>query len=1579
MSFRKVLRIIVRALVFIPVAAAILICGIISVLYSPWSQRLLTDAVNAYFSQTEGMRISLESFKLRPPVRLEVTGLKLIQNADTMFAGADISSDISLIPLLWGRIGLDNTRVTGATIAIGNADSLMCLRMRADSIRLRPATLRPAGMHIDLSDGIVSGLDMNLDLRPDTAAPKPPAPPTDMLITVRRLTLERFSYSMSMMPTIDTLSASTPSAEINDGRVDLLHQNISLRNFISDNLTASYIAPAATDAAPAPAPAPADSASAPWVIRIDSIGISGSRAKYAVAGVRPVPGLNFDYIEVERLRLDVDSFYNCASTVRLPMRVSGTERCGVDLSVAGTLDVDSVALNFRNMALTTAAGTSARFDGTLGMGDMAADPDLPLALVLTSALAPRDLASMFPVAAPAMAAIPASEPIRLNANVHGTTGNLSIDTLALAMNGTVRINADGEVRNMMNPPQIGGNIRLSGNIGNVRGIKQRLMPDSPGLEIPPMTIRGDVTMASGTARGNINARTDGGTVALTGTWNSNLEHYQADLSTHAFPINAFLPLSGAGRLTASLNAEGTGYDVFSPSTRIDAGLYVDSVMFNDVKYTAIEASARLENGRADISAVSRNYDLDLSLRASGNLDGDIYRWTAQVDGRNIDLMALRFSPDPSNMEFTLSADAAIGPKLSDITADAVLNDFYYRRLDGTIAFSDVHAHAVTNDSSITAQILNRDMRADISVGAGIDSVAPRFSRAIAAAMAQTARYHLDADSISALLPRFSVAVDAGSSNMINDVLSTRGMSFAKMRFRARNDSVIAAGFNMHTFTTKALRLDTVYAALGQIRGTLKLAAGMRNRPGNLDQWHKVEVRGQSTDSVFSLNMTQQNLAGRTGFDIGMNLQTHPADSSITLRLMPLEPVIGYQQWEVNSDNFISYRFPDKHIDANLHMTGGNSSLAIFTEHTGTHEPGVSQEDLVLRLGDIHIQDWILLNPFAPPMKGDVSADIRLNRSGDAIVGKGTAGISKFFYNRQPVAEIKTDFDIAATAANGLQARADLFVDGARTMTLSGTLNDSTMNSPMAIDLAMIHFPLATANPFLPAGTAKMRGTLNGNMTVRGSTDAPVVDGYINFDSAAVRVTMLGTELTFSDERIPVDSSRVRFSDFAIRACNDNPLTVNGSVDFSRLSDMQLDLSLNASDMQLVNSTRPSRGADVYGKAFIDLNATVRSHSQFMAVDAGLTILPQTNVTYVLPVATSEIVNRSTGDMVKFVNFADSGAVANADTLVPSGMMLLMNASLKIDEGSILRVDLSNDGKNRVQLESNGQFEFSMNPMSTGRLTGRLNINKGFARYSMPPVLSEVLFNFRPDSYVAFQGDMMNPVLDIHAVDVVKANVQQSGQNSRLVNFDVSLAVTGTLQRMNAVFDLSTRDDISVANELESMSAEQRASQAMNLLLYHVYTGSGTRGDASMSNPLYSFLAGQLNTWAAQAIKGVDVSFGINQYDKTVDGSTRQTTSYSYQVSKSLFNDRFKIVIGGNYSTDDNADENFSQNLVNDISFEYFLNNTRTMYIRLFRHTGYESILEGEVTATGVGFVYRKKLSRLKDMFIPARRRRQDNR
>ena len=86
------------------------------------------------------------------------------------------------------------------------------------------------------------------------------------------------------------------------------------------------------------------------------------------------------------------------------------------------------------------------------------------------------------------------------------------------------------------------------------------------------------------------------------------------------------------------------------------------------------------------------------------------------------------------------------------------------------------------------------------------------------------------------------------------------------------------------------------------------------------------------------------------------------------------------------------------------------------------------------------------------------------------------------------------------------------------------------------------------------------------------------------------------------------------------------------------------------------------------------------------------------------------------------------------------------------------------------------------------------------------------------------------------------------------------------------------------------------------------------------------------------------------------------------MAKTLFNDRFKIVIGGEYSTDLGEEDNVASNLFNDISLEYYLSNSGNKYLRLFRHTGYENVFEGRVTKTGVAYVLKRKLTDLRNLF-----------
>ncbi len=1571
-----------RAAVYTVAALVLLLCGLIIMLYSPWSQEMLRESIVKKFNDGASTKIELQSFRLKFPLKLNATGFALIADSDTMVTASGLDIDIAALPLLKGDVQIRHAQLESAYYRMGAPDSAMFMTIAADTLSIAPASVHLSDMAIRLDEGRIKGGRVAMTLSTDTT-PSQPSEPTRMSIDLGRLTLDDFAYTMRMLPTIDTLSAHMAHATLSDGAIDLLNQKISLARFGGSTLDARYIAPDSATVASVIVPQssePADSASAPWTINIDSIGFSSSHALYTTAGVTPVPGLDFAYIEVGNLDLRIRNFYNQAATVRLPLSLRGTERCGVELAIDGELDIDPEALTFKDVNLSTPTGTAAAFHGKLGMGDMVTDPNLPLALTLDGGFAPADLSKMFPAFALYLDALPTANAIETDIAAEGTTGRLDIQKLDVQVNHCINLLASGRISNFMNPDKMNGDLRLKGNIINVNRLKTAALgaETASTFAVPPMSLAGHVTLNGATYAGNLQAATGKGIIALDGRFNGNLESYAARVRTRGFPVQAFLPDMGVGAVTAAIDASGHGFDPFSKSTCLKAKADIASAEYAGVTYTDITAAAVLDAGQAAIDLNSANPDAEIILAAKGNLDGDTYTWHADIDGRHIDLYALKFAAEPSSLELVAGADATIGPGKNDINGHLVLNDLFFNQKEGTIALSDVNVHLNSSDSLTNLSLQNRDLYGNFSAPSALMPLVDAFSHAGQVIASQISTFTINADTLATSLPKFSLDLRGGNDNLVNDVLAPSKMSVRSFALNADNDSTLVLNGSVRRFDTGSMRLDSIFIDARGADSLLIVDAGLLNKPGNMDEWHKVDLKGVIRGNRASLGLHQENLKGKTGFEFGMRAVANAADSLITVSVNPFDPVIGYQQWSVNDDNFISYCMADSHIDANLYMKGGNSSLAIYTEHPEGEEHHDEQEDLVVKLGDIHIADWISFNPFAPPVKGDINADVRVNRHGTMFTGSGSASIVNFYYGREKVADFKADFDVAAQADGTLHATADLYADGVKTITVSGALNDSTATSPLALDLSMIRFPLATANPFLPKGTASLRGVLNGNLKISGTEKAPVYNGTFDFDSTAVLLALTGTEYTFSESKIDVENSIVRFDNFAIAGCNDNPLTVNGTVDMTDMANLRLNLGLRARDMMIVNTNRARRGADVYGKAYISLDANAHGSMALMNVNADLKLLSETNVTYVIPDATTALSNKSTGDMVKFVNFTDSLAVEQADSLVRSGMALFLDASLAIEEGSIINVDLSADGKNKAQIESNGILSFSMTPLDEGRLTGRLTIDKGFVRYT-PPFMSEKNFSFDEGSYVAFNGDMMNPVLNIHATDVLKANVTQSGQNSRLVNFDVLLGVTGTLANMDVAFDLKTNDDMTVANELESMSAEQRANQAMNLLLYNVYTGPGTKGNASLSgNPLFSFLESQINTWAANNIKGVDISFGIDQYDKTVGGNTSSTMSYSYQVSKSLFNDRFKIVVGGNYSTDANADENFSQNLINDISFEYFLNKQRSMYLRLFRHTGYESILEGEITQTGVGFVYRRKLRRIGDMFLsPGAVRRRD--
>lgn len=1554
------------------------VAGSLMSVYSSWFQDGLRRGIVDMMNRDADTHFELAELRLCLPLRLEAGGLLWTVGDDTLVAAQSLDVRVRPLPLLFAKIDVEDARLTSAMYTMGNRDSATMIKLHADTVTLSPASVKLSPMSIHVSNGSLRGavVDLYINPNPPRSGDKDTQDePTQLDINIDDLLIRNLTYRMNMMPTIDSLGVKIGDAHLRGTGINLKKQTIKVGSLTGSRLNASYIVPDSAAIARTVVAPPDTSRSEPWTVSVGQIKFDRSQALYTTRGYIPQPGMDFGYIAVSDLWLAVNGFFNRAQTVRLPLALHGTERCGLTLSAEGVLDISADDMHFRNFAMRTPGGTSLKADGMMGMGDLLNDPSVPVRLEASGKVRPSDLAVMFPAFDMYLSPL-AGSVVNVDADIDGTVASLDINKINVGAEGIVTLMAAGHLAGITTPDVMSGDLHLGGTISDVRPWTEKLLAGS-GLTVPAMTIDGDVDIDRGRYQGSVSATTSDGDIVLDGMFDGRLSDYALDLEARDFPVSAFMPDLGIGRVTARLQGTGHGFAPGLPETRADIAADISHITYNGVAYSDIRGNVKFGDGHGDLHLTSGNPGLRFAVNAEAELSPGRYDITGGIDVADIDLKKMKLSPKAANISARADIQAAFNSSLTDVAAKLDLHRFAYAHTEGTMTVTDVTARLNATDSVTNVSVRNNDLYAFFSSPNGLQALGRDFGSVMPLAEKLMAEHSISVTALQQALPQFNLDIEAGPKNAVTQILADSDMSFGRMKLYAYNDSVVGLEGTISAFRTGTTRIDTITLDVDQHGDRLDYAVRVNNRPGTFDTRAHVDVDGYFSTNRLGIALRQQNIKGVSGFDIGACLTF--GDSTATLKIDKLDPVIGYRQWKVNDDNFVKYNFAHKQVDANLHMSGNGSVLELYTENALSNDSTMhtDDEDLVVNISDIHLQDWISINPFMPAVKGDLSANLRLNAHENSLSGNGLVSVADLIYGKERIGDLRTTLNVMTNRSGFIDADVALWVNDAKAMTLRGFLNDTTRTDPLDLDLEMIHFPLSTANAFLP-GIARLSGDLDGSLQVRGTADKPVLNGYLAFDSTAISVNMAGTTLRPGNERIPVRDNVVTFDNFNIFAVNRNPLSVNGTVTLNGLTDADIDLRLAGNNIQLVNTNRARGGAVVYGKAFADLDANVRGNLRFLNVKAAVDVLPGTNLTYIMLDAESTIREQTGGSMVKFINFADTAAVAAADSILPpEGILLNLAATLNVQSGSTINVDLNPGGSDKVQLKGQGSLNYSMAPIGEGRMTGRLNIESGFVRYT-PPLMSEKKFDFSEGSYVAFTGELLNPTLNIHAVDRVRANVTQTGQNSRLIYFDVGLAVTGTLNNMDVAFDLSTDDDVTVANELATMSPTQRASSAMNLLITNMYSSGDTKASANLSgNALYSFLTSQLNSWAANTIKGVDLSFGISQYDNTREGATTQATSYSYRVSKSLFNDRFKIVVGGNYSTDADADENLAQNLVNDISFEYLINRQGTMLVRIFRHTGYESILEGEITQTGVGFVYKRKINRLADMFMPFATRRKN--
>ena len=348
---------------------------------------------------------------------------------------------------------------------------------------------------------------------------------------------------------------------------------------------------------------------------------------------------------------------------------------------------------------------------------------------------------------------------------------------------------------------------------------------------------------------------------------------------------------------------------------------------------------------------------------------------------------------------------------------------------------------------------------------------------------------------------------------------------------------------------------------------------------------------------------------------------------------------------------------------------------------------------------------------------------------------------------------------------------------------------------------------------------------------------------------------------------------------------------------------------------------------------------------------------------------------SQGDRLEdVVTFVDFNAPPDTVTLKPKAMGIDMRVALRIEEGAKFNCEFSSDRQSYITLRSGGQVTMTYTPEGVLSVIGRITVVEGEMKYTLP-IIPLRTFVIASGSYIDFNGDVTNPVLNIAATERMKAYVSEEGASARSVIFDVGVKITNSLSDMGLQFTIDAPQDPVVKEELSGYTDEDKNKLAVALMATGMYLSASNTSSTASNGALNSFLQSEINSLTGKTLGSVvDVSVGI---DNTTYSNGETGTDYSFKFSKRFFNERLNVVIGGKVSSNKNAYQQSNQgSFIDDVSLEWRLDNSATRYVRIFYANDYNNIVDGVLQKSGAGLLLRKKVDKVTDLFIFKRNRKE---
>lgn len=719
--------------------------------------------------------------------------------------------------------------------------------------------------------------------------------------------------------------------------------------------------------------------------------------------------------------------------------------------------------------------------------------------------------------------------------------------------------------------------------------------------------------------------------------------------------------------------------------------------------------------------------------------------------------------------------------------------------------------------------------------------------------------------------------------------------------------------------------------------------------------------GEEKTQHFNLNLYQirQKDIVQVGF-LSSNIQVNAIDWSINTNNDTNTNLITYN---INTGIFNFDKIEVKNNEASITAKGFYENAKNFQFQSDINNIQLEKFIPKEMIGDI-------------TLKGKMDGKLFITQNSGVIKPDVDVTINQLDINDFLVGNLKTkiEYDVQNNLFN---VNADIVKDYAKTLNISGIINNSKEEPEMNLKAAFNDFEMKVVGNFLKSVFSNFRGTATGEIDLTGKLKNPSYNGAVTMKKFGFKVNYLGVDYEFANEpyvMLTGDSGGQGsiILDNLEFFTNQNKEQTRGFVSGQILTNKFVNWGLNLqfdTDKKglLVLDTKSSDNELFYGriKAVGDLYisgdvSSLNISAKEVKVLRGSQFTLNSNA------------SANVSDDFNYIKFINQTPKTSSTSITekkkPQGLYLDFN--LEVEEGALASVIIDEKTESYIKDVNckSDNLRFTMTQSGDITMLGNLQIIGGKFNYGLSQGISRE-FRIENGSTLQWNDDPYNPDININATynqTVTNVGDYLSLSYQPTIETQLQLSLTETLMSPNINYDIKTINTTSVIQDGLSAKfaydADEKLKQFAGVLFLKQFVTNEGLG-AGFTGQGYTILAKQILNFLNTISPDFQLNFEIVNSENANSNASRALVSNVTTISDKI---TVKTTIGFSLNNTTSNEKSVTTNV--DVEYDLSKEKDKSTLLRAFSRPNTFGVQNNYAEAEsnnqmyGLGIVWRKSFN-----------------